>query len=385
MKKKNKFFFLTFLLVFFLIEFFLRILNVNFPIFQKHDEITGFSLLPNTKGIWNREGEGLVSINSQGLRDIEHSFIKNENTLRIAILGDSFAEARSVNLEDTFWKKLENNLNNCLNKKYDGVEVINFGVTEYSTAQEYLTLKNKVWNYNPDIVLLAFYSGNDIRDNSKKLSLKKYRPFFVLDENQQLILDESFKSSKPYVILESNFGKFFLQISKYSKLAQLFRELYVRNYLKVVYIEDQKNDSEKINLNEYAYNQEDWSNAWNITEKLLLMINKEVISNKSKFYILTVTTPIQVHPNENERLKFKEKFKITNIDYPEERILNFGKENGISIISLSKSMRTVAIKKNIYYHGFSNTKLGIGHWNEKGHDFASREVTKIICRDLLIK
>ena len=66
--------------------------------------------------------------------------------------------------------------------------IINFGVTEYGTTQQYLTLKNNVWEYNPDLVLLAFYSGNDISDNLKALSTKNYRPYFSLMKIIQLSL-----------------------------------------------------------------------------------------------------------------------------------------------------------------------------------------------------
>ena len=62
-------------------------------------------------------------------------------------------------------------------QKNSSIEVINFGVSEYGTTQ-YLTLKNHVWKYNPDLILLAFYSGNDISDNLKILSTKKYNYFF---------------------------------------------------------------------------------------------------------------------------------------------------------------------------------------------------------------
>ena len=109
--KKKLFFFSFFLfIIFFSIEIFLRIANIEYPIFQKSDPIRGFSLAPNSSGTWRREGEGKIRINSDGLRDIEHQLKKPVNTLRIAILGDSFAEARSINLEDTFWFKLKDNL-----------------------------------------------------------------------------------------------------------------------------------------------------------------------------------------------------------------------------------------------------------------------------------
>ena len=113
--KKISFIFLFIFLLFFFIEIILRILSVEYPIFQKHDSIRGFSLLPNSSGTWNREGKGEIKINDDGLRDINHKISKPDNVLRIAVLGDSFAEARSVNLEETFWYKLKNNLGNCFN------------------------------------------------------------------------------------------------------------------------------------------------------------------------------------------------------------------------------------------------------------------------------
>ena len=102
--------------------------------------------MENSSGTWRREGKGKVRINSDGLRDIEHDLIKPNNSIRIAVLGDSFAEARSVNINETFWFKLKNNLEFCNNfHKNKKIEVINFGVTEYGTTQQHLTLKNNVW------------------------------------------------------------------------------------------------------------------------------------------------------------------------------------------------------------------------------------------------
>ena len=231
--KKNLPFFYNFLLTIFIYQISLRLFNVEYPIFQKHDEIRGFSLLPNSSGYWQREGNGKVEINSDGLRDYDHKFEKDKNTFRIAILGDSFAEARSVNLNETFWIKIKYDLNNCsfFKNKRKKVEVINFGVSEYGTTQQLLTLQNNVWKYNPDLILLAFFSGNDVSDNHKTLSKKKYRPYFKIKDND-LILDDSFKTTKPYKILSSFWGKTFISISQYSRIAQLLREAYVQSYFK---------------------------------------------------------------------------------------------------------------------------------------------------------
>ena len=179
--KKISFIFILIFFLFFFIEIILRIFNVEYPIFQRHDSIRGFSLLPNSSGTWTREGKGEININKDGLRDINHEITKSKNSIRIAILGDSFAEARSVNLEETFWFKLKDDLGSCVNfHKGNEIEVINFGVSEYGTTQQYLTLKNNVWKYNPDIILLAFYSGNDISDNVKKFITKKISAIFSI-------------------------------------------------------------------------------------------------------------------------------------------------------------------------------------------------------------
>ena len=43
-------------------------------------------------------------------------------------------------------------------------------------------------------------------------------------------------------------------------------------------------------------------------------------------------------------------------------------------------MRKEALEKKIFFHGFYNTKLGTGHWNKIGHDFASKLISKGICK-----
>ena len=382
--KKKLFFFSFFLfIIFFSIEIFLRIANIEYPIFQKSDPLRGFSLIPNSSGTWRREGEGKIRINSDGLRDIEHQLKKPVNTLRIAILGDSFAEARSINLEDTFWFKLKDNLKKCKNfhngKK---IEVINFGVSEYGTTQQYLTLKNNVWKYDPDLILLAFYSGNDVSDNLKELSTKKYRPYFKFIDNKLVEIDESFLYSKPYKILNSIPGKIFIKISQYSRISQLFREVYVQQYFKKQRNKKNNNFGNQLVINSsnlYNPSGENWSKAWSITENIILLINNEIEKNKKKFILVTLSNPIQVDLDLNKSNNFTKLNNIEDIFYPENRLENFSKKNSINFIQISKRMREIAIKDKVYFHGFNNSKLGEGHWNIEGHDLASKLISNDIC------
>ena len=379
-KKKFYFFSLFVLIVFFSIEILLRILNIEYPIFQKSDPIRGFSLAPNSSGMWRREGIGKVLINSDGLRDVEHQQKKPADTLRIAILGDSFAEARSVNLEDTFWFKLKHNLINCNNFHNEkAIEIINFGVSEYGTTQQYLTLKNNVWKYDPDLILLAFYSDNDVSDNLKDLSTKKYRPYFRFEDNKLVEIDKSFLKSNPYQTLSSLPGKIFIKISQYSRISQLFREVYVKQYFK-----KQKNNINKKKIDEKfsnLYNPvgEKWSEAWITTENIILLINNEVKRNNKKFILVTLSNPIQVNPELDKFNDYIKKNNINDIFYPEKRLESLSIKNSIKFIQISKKMRELALKNNEYFHGFKNSKLGEGHWNIAGHDLASRLISKDIC------
>ena len=93
------------------------------------------------------------------------------------MLGDSYAEALQVPIEETFWTLLPQHLARCGFAPGKQIEAINFGVSGYGTAQELLTLRHRAWDYAPDLVLVPFFPGNDVRNNSKALEPDKLRPF----------------------------------------------------------------------------------------------------------------------------------------------------------------------------------------------------------------
>src|SRR5438445_13415775 len=70
-------------------------------------------------------------------------------------------------------------------------EIINFGVSGYGTAQELQILRHRVWAYSPDMILLAFLTGNDIRNNSRALERDDRIPYFV-HQGKDLVLDDRF-------------------------------------------------------------------------------------------------------------------------------------------------------------------------------------------------
>ena len=91
----------------------LRVAGFSYPNFWQPDPVTGSSLRPGMEGWQRDEGRAYVKISAQGLRDREHSISKPAGTYRIAVLGDSYAEAMQVDVERTFWSLLPKRLASC--------------------------------------------------------------------------------------------------------------------------------------------------------------------------------------------------------------------------------------------------------------------------------
>jgi len=136
--------------------------QVKFP---RHVVGADFGLRINQPGARYRHKSPDVSvefrINSKGLRaDREYPYEKPEGVKRIVSLGDSFTVGYEVEVEECFSSVLEREL---VAAGYR-VEVLNAGVSGYSTAEACLYLEREMLRYDPDLVLLNFYS-NDLVDN----------------------------------------------------------------------------------------------------------------------------------------------------------------------------------------------------------------------------
>lgn len=92
--------------------------------------------------------------NSWGFPDCEHTLKKPDNTIRIAVLGDSITAALSIDRSQRFTQVLEDYLNRNAEKKR--FEIMNFGVGGYDMLQEVVTLEEKVLPFSPDMAIFAY-------------------------------------------------------------------------------------------------------------------------------------------------------------------------------------------------------------------------------------
>jgi hypothetical protein len=339
------------------------------------------------KGWYREEGEAYVQINSAGLRDHEHVKEKPADVLRIAILGDSYAEAFQVDIAKTFWSVMQEILSTCPGLGGRRVETINFGVSGFSTAQELLTLRFRVWEYSPDVVLLPFLTGNDVRDNSKDLAGSYPRPYFELQGNS-LVLDKSFTESSTYRLKSHPIWQFAQSLSDNLRVLQLVNLSLNRGKQALITSRNREvagsEGSKSASIDDQVYYSapsNEWQKAWTVTERLLEEIQREVALNKSRLLVVTLTNGIQVHPDPKVRQRYMERFGISNLLYPDERIKQIGKSRGIAVWTLAPVLQEVAEKKGMFLHGFPGQQLGGGHWNEHGHRLAGEYIANRYCRE----
>lgn len=122
------------------------------------------------------DGSWKFITNSKGFRNTkEFPYAKTTGTLRVLSLGDSQTQGYEVRQDATFSAVLERFL------RHHGIEaeVINTGVSGFSTAEERVFLENEGLKYHPDVVVLGFYA-NDFEDNLRA-------GLFGLDAQNRLI------------------------------------------------------------------------------------------------------------------------------------------------------------------------------------------------------
>ncbi|MBN1995529.1 MAG: SGNH/GDSL hydrolase family protein [Anaerolineae bacterium] len=186
------------------------------------DPYVGWRLKPNATARYTLESEFdvQVQINAQGLHDVEHAYPKPPGVYRILILGDSFAEGLHVPVAAGFPQRLAG----CLNEHYSQpIEVINSGTGYYASAEELFFLQYEGLRYEPDLVLVAFFVGNDINAYASR---ETEDGWFESLGGYLIELDETGRLKKTWVDWQHP--------SPYEPVPKL--ELFLRRYSKLYYV-----------------------------------------------------------------------------------------------------------------------------------------------------
>jgi len=236
------------------------------------DPMLGWRIIPKSEHIvsgrhwYAREFSSKVQTNSLGFRDHERQARKDNNTIRIALLGDSMVAAREVDFEKTAGQVLEKRLNQELfpktKKKY---EVLNFGVPGYGIDQIFLNWRTFVSKFKPDFVFLYIFEKNYFRTISSTWCSRQFfgiddlgdrkclfiRPVATVKKTSQKTLTKSQKIALDFLYIQSKHMETvesLLKSKNYSQVFHLLKNLPMNIYLPRDYkkfIEEQKKYIEK--------------------------------------------------------------------------------------------------------------------------------------------
>lgn len=358
----------------------LRLLGLAHPGLYVFDRYSGWTMRPNASAWQTKEGRAFVVVNSAGMRDREHSYHKPAGTIRIAILGDSFTEAKQVPREQTFCSVIERELKACPALKGKNVETLNFGCDSYGTAQELMTLRHRVWQFSPDVVVLAICTGNDIRNDSIELEGDKCQPFFAYRDGE-LALSGPFEESDWFRFqCRSRFDS--QQSATLNVLGQLRSALRARWRQRRLPEQQLKTGASELGLDDWTYQPPRTpaqGEAWKVAEGEIQMIHREAAAHGARFLAVTLSNGVQVYPDAAARRAYMRRWGLDSMFYADFRIHALGERLGFDVLNLAPAFQEYADRHHVFLHGFSNTHLGIGHWNAEGHRYGGSLIARRLC------
>ena len=355
------------------------------------DPLLGWSLRPGASAWETDEGVAWTKINCHGYRDRERTVTKPPNVYRVAVLGDSVTEARQVAMNQTFTALAEAELNQRHCCEGRAVEVLNFGIPGHGTGQELLLLRERVWQFSPDLIVLQFYSGNDIFNNHRAINIStpEKAPYFLL-RNGKLELDERFRQGRafdPAYIQLKGLGADVVNHSVLLQLAyKLSRLRAQRSELTRLQAAGAGASDPNAPPPEYqrylAYLPPaipPMVEAWQVTEALLTEFGAEARAHQAPLLLMLAPTTHQIHPDPKEHEAYRTKYQIESLEYADDRVEQHARAHGIPVLRLVQPLLAEAQRTGGYMAGFANTAPNEGHYNERGHVVIAQALAQTIC------
>lgn len=285
-------------------------------------------------------------INSRGNISPEVSYTKQQGMKRIVLLGDSHAVG-SVPYPDHFIRVLERRLNAV--SKYP-LEVINLGLNCVGPAFEEKVLATEGVRYRPDVVILAFFVGNDFTDD------RVYREQFAKAKKNERhalpqVLYESYLLSffRNYIVLHG--GTYhaptleapgiekpgtYVGFSGFDSQRPSFPE---KEYL----------DIEKERSQIFVYESGVYSNIDAVWGNILAM-KKISESIRAKFAVLIIPDELQMNMDLFQKVASLSGRSTDEFDlnYPQNLLKNFFEKNDIDYIDAFSSWKTLTASESYY-------------------------------------
>lgn len=355
-------------------------------LFFRYEPFIGSEGIPNKKGILaTRSYKTSIELNNEGLRDYNHEKENNQNKFRIITLGASYTFGMGVNNDQTYSKVLENIDSN--------VETINMSVLGGNPQRSLKVYMSRGLDYEHNVVLLGIFLGIDLaiyypKDNDSP-------PRWGFDSNDNFVLIGKMKSqeevNKIRKAREGNHSP-----TKKRNLRQRINYWLVRHVHLLTFINNYRDYFSNVmkgsllytkifktfgaeNKGSYGFpnscrkkEHADMDYGWKLLAKTLETMKDYANQARSKLYVVFIPFDLQTSKITYERTtrKYGQDPSEFDIEKPNWKLASLCKKLEIAYLDLLPAVRGEASKgKKLYFHRD-------GHWNDKGHSIAAREIYK---------
>jgi len=285
----------------------------------------------------------------------------------VLLLGDSFVEAKQVPEEQGVSSRLATLLNG---PGRPPVEILNSGVSGWGPANEYLYLRTEGLAFEPDLVIVSFYVGNDISNNyprSEREQRSLHEPAFSLTADGQL----EQLAWTPRSVREGDASD---ALREHSLLFRAFETGVLDKLRYPLAGSDVEVNPRRLAIYQTRESPA-LSAAWQIVDALLGAIQAEVDRAGARMMLVIVPSKWQVHREDWQAFLKQNNLQQDDswdLDRPNKRLMKIAERRGIPTLDLLPTLRAAASDGTRLYFPIDI------HFTAEGHAVAARAMSEYI-------
>lgn len=337
------------------------------PPMYRSDPVLGKIYIPHAeRTVYVPECDCRVHLrfNRDGLRGPDRPYEKPPGVRRVAVLGDSMVVAVATRETKTMTHVLEE----LLNASGRGVwEVINAGISGSSTGQELVLYREVVSRYRPDIVICAFFTGNDFGDNSRRLTSSRNRLYFDTDESGRLV-----RLPRPAApSLVSGWLNRHSRLYVWHKIAVSHLRSRIRQRAGVLH---------EGSLVYWTEPEGDAAHAWRLLEELIEAMHDEVEADGARFALAALPAAVQLFDDSWQELldKAGDRREAMDRHHAERRLREICGERGIPLATMLDEFRAATPHHSRAHEPEWLHHDGQAHFNDRGHRLVAEILHRLV-------
>ncbi len=320
-----------------------------------------------------------VRHNKYGYRGATHGPERTARK-RLLFLGDSFTWGFGVEEGELFTSLMES-------ESGGEIEVVNMGVSGYSTDQELLLWERKGRLWKPDEVFVMVVTTHDHIDSLKEVNYGRGKPHFLIGADGSLHLSnvpvpvpvkgDDWDIGPVKINTAKERGEWLHRLTSHSAFVSLLVSAAARNDSFRAYLSDRGlltgkrhtyTGSSETHLRYLSEITEDTSDEWETVFKILLNFRDSALESGARFTVVMVSTELQVYPDIWKR--FSEHHSISgddrySPDAPNNIIKRWAAKNNINVIDLLPLFREAGEGNPYLFFPYN------GHWTSAGPELVA--------------